>query len=89
MRELGARLDLDVDRQAAQHVIEQRNLLVGIAARAGGKQVGDPVDDLDPVLGGRAGDRADQVVEKRTAFGKRCSCVGRGVHCHGKFFATQ
>lgn len=57
MRELGARLDLDIGGKAAQHVIEQGNLLIGIAARAGRKQVGDPINDLEAVLGGRAGDR--------------------------------
>jgi hypothetical protein len=89
MCELGARLHLDVSRQSAQHVIEQGNLLIGVAARAGRKQIGDPINDPEAMLGGRAGDRADQLIEERMAFDKRGSCVGRGAHCHGKFFATQ
>ena len=40
MRELGAGLDLDVDRELLQHVVEQRDLLAGIVARAGREQVG-------------------------------------------------
>ena len=83
MRELGACLHLDVGRQSAQYIIEQRNLIIGIAARAGRKQVGDPINDPEAVLGGRGGDRTDKLIEERATFGKRGCCVGRGVHCHG------
>lgn len=35
VRKLGARLDLDINDQPLQHVVEQRDLLAGIAARSG------------------------------------------------------
>ena len=73
MRELGARLDLDIGGKAAQHVIEQGNLLIGIAARAGRKQVGDPINDLEAVLGGRAGRREESFRQARWLYWMRYS----------------
>lgn len=61
---LRTRLDLDIGGQTAQHIVEQRNLFVRIVARAGGKQIGNPIDNSQTMFGGRGGDRADQLVEK-------------------------
>ena len=63
-RKLCTRLDFDIGGQTAQHIVEQRDLFVGIAARAGGKQIGNSIDDSETVFGGRGGDRADQLVEE-------------------------
>jgi hypothetical protein len=47
--EFCTRLDLDIGAEPAQHIIEQRNLLVGVTARTGRKEIGDPVNDSDAV----------------------------------------
>jgi len=38
-------LDLDIGGQTAQHIVEQRDLFVRIVARAGGKQIGNSIDN--------------------------------------------
>ena len=42
---LCARLDLDVGGELLEHVVEQRDLFVRIAARARRKQIGDALKD--------------------------------------------
>ena len=50
-RKLCARLDLDVGGELLEHVIEQRNLVVRIAARARRKQIGDTLKDPQALVG--------------------------------------
>jgi hypothetical protein len=71
---------------ASMSAVNRRNTSSNRESR---KQIGDPISDPEAMLGGRAGDRAYQLIEERTAFDKRGSCVGCGAHCHGKVFATQ
>jgi hypothetical protein len=40
-----ARLHFDIRREFLQNIIEQRDLVAGIAARAGRKQIGNPLQD--------------------------------------------
>lgn len=41
LRQPCPRLNFDIGGKLAEHVVEQRDLVAGIAARASGKQIGD------------------------------------------------
>ncbi|MGC1592254.1 MAG: hypothetical protein WA770_19360, partial [Pseudolabrys sp.] len=54
------------------------DLFMGIAARAGGKQIGNSINDSEAMFGGRGGDGTDQLIEERSAIRK--GAVVSGVH---------
>ena len=66
-RQPGARLDLDIGGQPLQHVVEQRDLPAGIAARAGHEQVGDALQDAQAFLHVACFDVTDEFVDDRLA----------------------
>ena len=68
MGELRARFDLDVGSELLQDIVEQCNLLVRIAARSGGKKVGNPLENSQALLTGAGSDRIDQFIGQRAAF---------------------
>ena len=72
VRKFGARLDLDFDSHALQHIVEQLDLLVGIAARSGHEQIADALHDPEAIIHAASGNRADQLVDNRKAF---CACI--------------
>jgi hypothetical protein len=46
---------------------------MGIAARAGGKQIGNSINDSEAMFGGRGGDGTDQLIEERSAIARALS----------------
>ena len=56
-RQLGARGDLDLRREAPDHVVEHLDLLARILRGAGDEQVGDVPERIDAALGRARGDR--------------------------------
>jgi hypothetical protein len=61
---LCAGLKLDIDRQPLQHVIEQFDMLAGIAAGAGDKQIGDALEDPYALLGIAVCDGGEKLIDK-------------------------
>ena len=45
LRKPSARLHFDIGDKLAEHVVEQRDLVAVIAARAGGKEIGDAFEN--------------------------------------------
>jgi hypothetical protein len=74
--ELCARLQLDIDAKAAQHVVEECDLLVRIVAGTGRKKIGDAIDDSKPVPGAGCRKRADELIEHRPALRKSIGRFG-------------
>ena len=50
VRHFGARLGLDLDDQAAQHVVEQADMVFGEVRRAVDEQIGDALDGRGPLV---------------------------------------
>jgi hypothetical protein len=83
-RQPGARLQFDVGAKLQQHVVEQRDLLAGIAARAGREQIGDPLENAAArILAGC--ERGIDLVDQRLRSGCAgiSSAGGRGLG-HGE-----
>ncbi len=78
MGEFGARLDFDVGGKLLEHVIEQCDLLVRIAARSGREEVCNPLKNSQALFGAAGGCRADHLIEQRATFCKRTGLMGRG-----------
>ena len=62
VRELCARLDLDIGRELLQHRVKQRDLRAGIAPRPGHEQIGHALQDSQMFFDVAYLDRADQFV---------------------------
>ena len=62
------RLHLDIGRELLQHVVEQRDLIAGIAARAGREQIGDPLQNSLALFVAAGRDRVVQFVDQRPIF---------------------
>ena len=79
------RFDFDVGAKFLQHIVEQCDLLAGIAARAGREQVGDALQNA-LALGSAAGrDDVVQFVDQRLSFVAAGICnggrgIGHGYH---------
>jgi hypothetical protein len=59
------RLDFDVGAKFPQHVVEQVDLLAGIATGAGGKQIGDAFENAAALAVTAGRERGVQVVDQR------------------------
>ena len=70
-REFRACLDLDIGGELLQHVIEQGDLVVRIAARACREQIGDPLNDPQALVDAADRSGRDQFIEHRTALRER------------------
>jgi hypothetical protein len=51
------RFDFDVGAEFPQHIVEHVDLLAGIAARAGGKQIGDALENAAALAVAAGGER--------------------------------
>ena len=71
VRELGARAELDIGRELLQHVVEHRDLLAGIVARARREQVGNPQHDAQSAFGVARGDGVVEFVDQGERGGGR------------------
>jgi hypothetical protein len=79
------RLDFDVGAELLQHIVEQRDLLAGIAARAGREQIGDALQDALLLFIAAGRERGVQLVDQRLIFVEARICSGgRGVG-HGNY----
>ena len=74
------RFDFDVGAKFLQHIVEQPDLLAGIAARAGREQVGDALQNA-LALGSAAGcEHAVEFVDQGLSFVAAGICNGgRGI----------
>ena len=68
LRELCARLDLDIGRELLQHHVKQLDLRAGIAPRSGHEQIGHAVHDPHMFVDVTCLDRVDQFVDQRRIF---------------------
>lgn len=67
LRQPCPRLNFDIGGKLAEHVVEQRNLVAGIAARAGGKKIGDAFKNAQTLCSAAGRDRFIEFVDQRFA----------------------
>jgi len=67
LRQTGARLHFDIGDQLLQHVVEQRDLVAAIAARTGGEQIGDALEDALALHIAAGRNRFIELVDQRAA----------------------
>ncbi len=79
------RLDFDVGAELLQHIVKQRDLLAGIAARAGREQIGDALQNALALVTAAGRERGVQLVDQRLIFvAAGIWSGGRGVG-HGNY----
>ena len=67
LRKPSPRLHFDIGGKLAEHVVEQRDLVAGIAARAGGKEIGDAFKNAQALCVAAGRDRFVEFVDQRFA----------------------